>query len=123
MKKNSGFTLFEVMIALLVIAVSLGGVIKVMSSAAQNSVRLTNRTFAHWVALNKITELKIQKAWPKLGDKKGEEEMAGRNWRWVQKTVKTEDENLIRIELSVWPISELDGDPIVTAIGFLPRPS
>jgi len=122
-KLSSGFTLLEVMVALFVVAVALGGVIKVMGSAAQNSSRLTNKTFAQWVALNKITELKIQQEWPKFGDSKGEKEMADQKWRWVQKTIKTADENVKRIELSVWGSEESeDASPLITAVGFLAKP-
>jgi len=49
--KQSGFTLLEVMVALLVVAVSLGGAVKVIANAASNSTRMNNKTFANWVAL------------------------------------------------------------------------
>ena len=121
--KNKGFTLLEVMIALFIVAVALGGVIKVMGNAASNSSRLTSRTFAQWVALNQITKLRINKEWPKFGEAKGEEEMAHQKWKWVQKAVKTEDENIKRIEVSVWNINDVDSSPYVTVVGFLANPN
>ncbi len=121
-KGSSGFTLLEVMVALFIVAVSLGGVIKVMGNAALNSSRITNKTFAQWVAINKISELKINSTWPKVGEEKGDEEMAGQKWSWVQVTIKTEDENIKRVEMSVWNALETDVDPFVTAIGFLAKP-
>ena len=122
-KQSSGFTLFEVMVALFIVAIALGGVIKVMTNAAQNSSRLTNKTFAQWVALNRMAELKIQQEWPRFGDNKGEKEMAGQKWRWVQKTIKTADENVKRIELSVWESKESeDTSPFITIVGFLAKP-
>jgi general secretion pathway protein I len=122
MSNNKGFTLLEVMIALLVVAVALGGVIKVMGSAAANSSRLTGKTFAQWVALNQMTKLQINHEWPKLGDANGSDEMAGQKWKWVQKTIKTEDKNIKRIEVSVWNINEDNSDPFVTVVGFLANP-
>ena len=122
-KVDSGFTLLEVMVALFIVAVALGGVIKVMGNAAQNTSRLTNKTFAQWVGVNKITELKIKQEWPKFGEAKGEDEMANQKWRWVQKTIKTSDENVKRIELSVWnSVDDSDQSPFVTVVGFLARP-
>jgi general secretion pathway protein I len=121
-KNNSRVTLLEVMVALFIVAVALGGAIKVMSGAAQNSSRLTSKTFANWVALNKLTDLKIKGEWPKVGEDKGTEEMAGQEWRWVQATIKTEDDNIKRIEMSVWSAIDEDVDPFVTVVGFLAKP-
>lgn len=117
-----GFTLLEVMVALLVVAVTLGGTLKVMENSARNSTRLVNKTFANWVAMNQMTKLRISKEWPKFGEVKGDDEMSDRTWKWVQKTIKTEDENLKRIEISVWSDGKQDVDPDVTMVGFLPKP-
>ena len=120
--KNAGFTLLEVMVALFIVAIALGGAIKVMGNAAQNSSRLSNKTFAQWVALNQITKLKITKAWPKFDETKGESEMASRKWKWVQKTVKTEDENIKRVEVSVRLANDTNPNPFATVVGFLAKP-
>lgn len=120
--KQAGFTLLEVMIALFIVAVALGGVIKVMGNAASNSSRLTSRTFAQWVALNQITKLRLDKGWPSLGEVKGNDEMAGQKWKWVQKAVSTEDKDVRRIEVSVWNSNDVDSSPFVTTIGFLANP-
>ena len=119
---NTGFTLLEVMVALFVVAIALGGVIKVMGTAAQNSSRLSDRTFAQWVALNQIASLKITKEWPKFDEVTGEAEMASRKWKWVQKTIKTEDKNIKRVEVSVRPAGDDNENPFATVIGFLARP-
>ncbi len=121
-KQNSGFTLLEVMVALFIVAIALGGAIKVMGNAAQNSSRLSNKTFAQWVALNQIAKLKIDKAWPKFDERKGDAEMAGRKWKWVQKTIKTEDENIKRVEIYVYLENNKDTNSFATVVGFLPKP-
>jgi len=132
-KTNRGFTLLEVMIALFVIAVALGGVIKVMGNAAINTSRLSNRTFAQWVALNRIAKLQTGNNWPSIGEKKGKDEMANQEWRWVQKTMKTYEigkdgkkkvyKEIKRIELSVWNKNDdVNASPYVTVVGFLKKP-
>ena len=123
-KKSSGFTLLEVMVALFIVAVAMGGAIKVMGNAAQNTTRLVDKTFANWVALNQMAKLRLNSEWPKVGDVKGDEEMSQRKWRWLQKTIKTEDKNIKRIELSVWAETDNDNDvgPYVTIVGFLAKP-
>ena len=119
---NKGFTLLEVMVALFIVAVAMGGAIKVMGNAAQNTSRLVDKTFANWVALNQISELRLKSDWPKVGEEKGEQEMSGRKWKWLQKTIKTDDENIKRVELSVWSETDNDVDPYVTVVGFLAKP-
>ena len=120
-KKQSGFTLLEVMVALLIVAVALGGAVKVIGNAAANSTRMNNKTFANWVALNQIAELRIGKEFPKIGEQKGDSEMAGRKWAWVQKSIKTDDDDIRRIEMSVWSEEDQKSSPFVTVVGFLPK--
>jgi len=120
--KNTGFTLLEVMVALFVIAVALGGAIKVMGNAAYNSNRLVNKTFANWVALNQMAELRLKGEWPKIGETDGNQEMSDRQWKWTQKTIKTDDENIKRIEVSVWAEADDSDEPYVTVVGFLAKP-
>ncbi|MGK0270932.1 MAG: general secretion pathway protein I [Cocleimonas sp.] len=121
-KHQQGFTLLEVMVALLIVAVALGGAVKVIGNAAANSSRMNNKTFANWVALNQIAELRIGKEWPKFGEKKGDSEMAGRKWAWQQISIKTDDDNIRRIEVSVWSEDDKKSSPFVTVVGFLPKP-
>jgi len=129
-KNNKGFTLLEVMIALFVVAIALGGVIKVMGNAAINTSRLSSRTFAQWVALNQITKLQILRKWPSPGEIKGDDEMANQEWRWVQKTKAIKDEHdkvtnndIRRIEVSVWNKNDpASAEPYVTVVGFLVNP-
>lgn len=121
-KKQSGFTLLEVMVALLIVAVALGGAVKVIGNAAANTSRMNNKTFANWVALNQIAELRIGDAFPKIGEVKGKSEMAGRKWAWVQKCIKTDDDDIRRVEMSVWSEQDQKSSPFVTVVGFLPKP-
>ncbi len=120
--KNTGFTLLEVMVALFVVAIALGGAIKVMTNAAQISSRLTNKTFAQWVGLNQVAKLRITNEWPKFGESKGKDEMAGQKWEWVQNTIKTEDDNIKRVEISVHLVDDSDPSPFATVVGFLSKP-
>jgi general secretion pathway protein I len=54
---DRGFTLLEVMIALAIIAITLGALISTSGSQASSAGYLKQKTLAHWVALNEITRL------------------------------------------------------------------
>ena len=62
-----GFTLIEVLIALAVLAIALSAVIKGVSANANNAAHLRDRMLAHWVAMNKVTELQTNTTLPTPG--------------------------------------------------------
>ena len=119
---QSGFTLIEVMIALMIVAVALGGAVKAMGNAASNSSALADKTFAQWVGLNQFARLKLSGEWPRPGEQKGDEEMAHRKWLWVQKIIKTEDKNVNRVEISVSDAVHEDEGISAKIVGFLAKP-
>ncbi len=120
--RQAGFTLLEIMIALFIVAVALGGAIKTMGNATHNSIALSDRTFAEWVGMNQFARLRNSGEWPRQGSTKGDEEMAHRNWVWEQKVSKTEDKNVNRVEISVWDEAD-EGESISASIvGFLAKP-
>lgn len=121
-KYQSGFTLLEIMIALLIVAVALGGAIKSMGNAASNSISLSDKAFAQWVGMNQFTRLRLSGAWPKSGETKGDEEMAHRKWSWVQKISTTPEKKVNRVEISVWNSADEDIDPTANIVGFLAQP-
>ena len=59
--QSTGFTLLEVLVALAVFAVAAIALMKVSESQLQLSNRLEEKTFAHWVALNMVSEMQPTK--------------------------------------------------------------
>ena len=55
-----GFTLLEVMVAMAIIAVVLTGLIRLTMAGTANRAQLEERTLAHWVALNRVAELRAE---------------------------------------------------------------
>jgi general secretion pathway protein I len=56
-----GFTLLEVMIALLVIVLGIGAVINTTSESGWKSTQLKQKTIASWVAQNQIAEYRAMR--------------------------------------------------------------
>ena len=59
MKTLRGFTLLEVLVALAVIAIALASIIKAVGTGAANASYLRDKTFAHWVAANRLAQMQI----------------------------------------------------------------
>ena len=58
-RRHRGFTLVEVMVALAIIALSLTAIAAKMSRMIDTSNSMRERTYASWIAQNKITELRL----------------------------------------------------------------
>ena len=66
-KKKKGFTLLEVLVALLVVAVALGTSIKAIGSLAKNNEKIELNILATWSAENQLNKIRLMKIWPNLG--------------------------------------------------------
>ncbi len=111
-----GFTLLEVLVALAIVAFALSAIIRITGLNASNALYLENKTFAHWVAMNVMNELRLQS---KLPDKKqGKVEMARRDWFWEIKIMDTVDKSLKRIEITV-KLNPNTEEHLINLIGFV----
>lgn len=127
----SGFTLLEVLIALVVLALSLGAVIQTAGDFTVNQGYLRDRSLAEWVARNQLAVILLSDEWPSPGIVKGEAEMPlggtekkGRAWRWEAEIAQTPEEDLRRVEIDVYPASaDDDAAPLATLTGFIGKPS
>lgn len=120
-----GFTLLEVLVALAVLAIALGALIKAAAQSADNIAYLRDRTLAGWVASNKINELMLLPNWPGLGESEGVSTLAGREWRWRLQVSQTEDGDIRRMDVAV-AANDDDGDDddaaLVNLAAFKGRP-
>jgi len=82
--KESGFTLIEVMIALIIIAISLTGITVLSSEASQQIIHLKDKTTAYWVAENALTQLLLgeQGFYLQPGEQHGNERIDTTDWVW-----------------------------------------
>ena len=115
---HRGFTLIEVLAALVIVALGMLGVIQAVTQTARNGTYLREKTLAHWIALNVITERRLQPSPPEVSESSDEVEFAGRRWRWTMRVTQTEVESLRRMDVSVRPADAPDGSALDTVTGF-----
>jgi len=103
-----GFTLLEVMVALAIIAITLGAIVEGNTSSTRNAQHLKNKTIAMVVATNQLTLTRIGKKWPRVSNTSGEELAANQEWHWQKKVIATDDPLLRRIDIAVSLNNERD---------------
>ena len=118
-RKPTGFTLIEVVVALAVFAIGAAGALLLITRLADATSELETRTFAGWVAENRIAEAELfgVDALPP----RGSETMAGRVWLWEQHVQATGGwQGQERIEIVVAP--ESGGDEFQRAAPLRRKP-
>jgi len=114
----AGFTLIEVLAALVIVSLGMLGVIQAVGQTASNTSYLREKTLAHWVAMNRLTEARLQPAPPKVDTSSDEIEMGGRRWRWTMEVTQTPVESIRRIDISVRPAEADKNSSLATITGF-----
>ena len=117
-RDDAGFTLIEVLAALVIVSLGMLGVITAVGQTASNSTYLRDKTIAHWVAMNRLTETRLQPAAPKIDKSSDEVEMAGRKWRWTMTVTQTPVESVRRIDVSVRPLEAAENSSLALVSGF-----
>ncbi len=121
-RAHAGFTLLEVLVALAIIAIALTAVVAETGQHVNSTIHMRDRTLAHWVAMNRVTEQLAAEQWPSVGVSNGVVEMAEREWFWKMTVAATPDEDIRRIDIEVRIDRERD-NPNASVIAYMPRPT
>jgi general secretion pathway protein I len=117
-----GFTLVEVMVALMIVSVAVSSLLFQMVSTIDSTVSLRDQTVAHWVALNQLELVYLENQnTNKLptDESSGSEEMAGREWFWKIKPVKTANQNFLQLSVSVYTEEDDEDSSVIVVTGLL----
>jgi len=115
-QRARGFTLIEVLVGLLVLALALLALTRTAASQVQNFGRLRERTLAGWLAEDVLTETRLASHFPATGRSDGQRQFAGRQWRWQLDVQATDVATIRRLQVRVYgaedrdiPIAEING--------------
>jgi general secretion pathway protein I len=109
-RRARGFTLLEVLVALAIVAMSVGALLGTVTSSASNVIYLKDKTLAEWVALNRLTEVRIDTNMPDPGKRTGNSVMAGMRWEWEEEVIELPVKGMLRIDVRAHATGEFVDD-------------
>jgi general secretion pathway protein I len=106
-----GFTLIEVLVALVIVAIALGAGIKAAGALANNAERLAQVSAAQWCAENLLTELRLTKQFPDIGESPFACEQLGRSYTGKLRVSPTPNPLFRRVDTDV---ADDQGRPVLS---------
>lgn len=117
---SRGFTLIEVLVALMVVAMGLAALMLTVSSTARTSGYLRDKTLAQWMALNRLSEVRLNLTKFGPNTDTGEIYFANRTWHYDTRYYDTSITTMKRVVVRVYAgDAKTKGSPVAESTGFL----
>lgn len=110
-KSQKGFTLIEVMIALLVFGLIATAAAEVGSQYISSYERIRDKTFAAWLADNRINEIRLEESLPEISENSKDQEYGPYSWQVTTRVLATAEAKMRRVEVQISRYSEGQPDP------------
>lgn len=118
--KPRGFTLVEVLVALVVVALGLTALMVAVNGTARTSGFLRDRSLAQWIALNRLSEVRLNVTKFGQNTDTGELDFGSRKWHYDTRYFDTSIPSMKRVVVRVYQgDAKAKGNPIAQAVGFL----
>jgi general secretion pathway protein I len=115
-----GFTLVEVLVALMIVAIGLAALMLTVSSTARTSGYLRDKTLAQWMALNRLSEVRLNLTKFGQNTDTGEIYFANRTWHYDTRYFDTSISTMKRIVVRIYAgDAKTKGNPVAESTGFL----
>ncbi len=98
-RREHGLTLIEVLVALTIVALSVGAGLKASGALIANTQRLQHTLVAQWCAENQLTRMRLEKQYPAIGDSEFTCEQAGQTYHGRQTVRPTPNPNFQRVDV------------------------
>jgi general secretion pathway protein I len=115
-----GFTLVEVLVALLVVVMGLAALMIAVSSTARTSGVLRDKTIAQWIALNRLAEIRLNLTKFGQNNDTGELDFGNRKWHYDTRYFDTNISSMKRVVVRVYQgDAKTKGNALIETVGFV----
>jgi general secretion pathway protein I len=119
-RRTRGFTLVEVLVALVVVALGLTALMVAVNGTARTSGFLRDKSLAQWIALNRLSEVRLNVAKFGQNTDTGELDFGSRKWHYDTRYFDTSIASMKRVVVRVYlGDAKAKGNPLAQAVGFL----
>ena len=101
-RRARGFTLLEVLVALVIVGTALGASLRAVGSLAQNSSGLRAAMMATWSAENRLVQVRLSKDFPEIGKQSFECPQGDLRLICQEEVLASPNPRLRRVEVSVY---------------------
>nr|WP_152594751.1 type II secretion system minor pseudopilin GspI [Massilia sp. BSC265] len=120
--RSRGFTLLEVLVALVIVGTALGAGLRAVGSLTANSDGLRAAMMATWSAENRLVQIRLGREFPEVGKRNFPCPQGELNLICEEEVLTSPNPQLRRIEVSVFD-AERPGRRIVKLVQLVLRPA
>lgn len=117
-KRQQGFTILELLIALAIFAMAGVSVMQAANNHIRTLTMIEDITLAGFVAENELQLAKLDPKWPPELRREGEAEMGQKHWLWVIESVETLDPEFRMLRIKV-ASKDAPENPVTTLQTFV----
>ena len=115
--RQRGFTLLEVLVGLVVLALALLALSRTAASQVNSFGALRERTLAGWLAADVLAQTRLVSQFPSLGKSDGRRQFGGSDWRYDVVVQSTPVSGVRRIDVHVYAANDASS-PLAELAGF-----